>query len=81
MGGDNYKQKKSHGLLNMFKTKRARRNDDVSWLSDDFMKPYRVYPSDEDRGRWIAEPGIDKKASAFIAMTQANWNTTSSVSN
>ncbi|GMN29651.1 hypothetical protein TIFTF001_051731 [Ficus carica] len=27
----------------------------------------RMCPSDEDRGGWIAEPGIDHKASAFIA--------------
>ncbi|EXB75655.1 hypothetical protein L484_026133 [Morus notabilis] len=27
----------------------------------------RICPSDEDRGGWIAEPGIDRKASAFIA--------------
>ncbi|KAL0548502.1 hypothetical protein IC582_012955 [Cucumis melo] len=28
----------------------------------------RMWPSDEDRGsRWVAEPGIDRKASAFIA--------------
>ncbi|XP_061354789.1 uncharacterized protein LOC133299347 [Gastrolobium bilobum] len=27
----------------------------------------RVFASDEDRGRWVAEPGIDRKASDFIA--------------
>ncbi|KMT14117.1 hypothetical protein BVRB_4g079390 [Beta vulgaris subsp. vulgaris] len=27
----------------------------------------KVFPSDEDRGYWVAEPGIDRKASAFIA--------------
>ncbi|KAI4335118.1 hypothetical protein L6164_013796 [Bauhinia variegata] len=27
----------------------------------------RIFASDEDRGRWVAEPGIDRKASAFIA--------------
>lgn len=74
------KLKKSFGVFNnMFKTKiRSRRGDDPSGISDEFMKAYRVFPSDEDRGRWIAEPGIDRKASAYIATTQANWNTTSS---
>ncbi|OIV98333.1 hypothetical protein TanjilG_16660 [Lupinus angustifolius] len=27
----------------------------------------RIFASDEDRGYWIAEPGIDRKASDFIA--------------
>lgn len=27
----------------------------------------RICPSDEDRGGWTAEPGIDRKATAFIA--------------
>ncbi|KAK7304034.1 hypothetical protein RJT34_15034 [Clitoria ternatea] len=27
----------------------------------------RVFASDEDRVNWVAEPGIDKKASEFIA--------------
>ncbi|CAJ1975695.1 unnamed protein product [Sphenostylis stenocarpa] len=27
----------------------------------------RIFASDEDRGRWVAEPGIDRKASDFIA--------------
>jgi len=27
----------------------------------------RMFASDEDRGRWVAEPGIDRKASDFIA--------------
>ncbi|QCE13773.1 hypothetical protein DEO72_LG11g771 [Vigna unguiculata] len=27
----------------------------------------RVFASDEDRAHWVAEPGIDRKASDFIA--------------
>ncbi|KOM26016.1 hypothetical protein LR48_Vigan213s003900 [Vigna angularis] len=27
----------------------------------------RVFASDEDRPHWVAEPGIDRKASDFIA--------------
>ena len=27
----------------------------------------KVFPSDDDRGYWVGEPGIDNKASAFIA--------------
>ncbi|OIV97323.1 hypothetical protein TanjilG_07075 [Lupinus angustifolius] len=32
----------------------------------------RIFASDEDRGRWIAEPGIDRKASDFIARYYAS---------
>ena len=27
----------------------------------------RIFASDEDRAHWVAEPGIDRKASDFIA--------------
>ena len=27
----------------------------------------RIYASDEDRGYWVGEPGIDRRASAFIS--------------
>ncbi|KAL3814603.1 hypothetical protein ACJIZ3_015871 [Penstemon smallii] len=41
---------------------------------DDYIKAYKVYPSDEDRGRWVGEPGIDRKASAYISSTTDKWN-------
>ncbi|WOG82727.1 hypothetical protein DCAR_0101895 [Daucus carota subsp. sativus] len=71
MGGS--RQKKSFGIFSIFKSSRTRRGKDVSG-TDDCVKSYKVYPSDEDRGRWVAEPGIDKRASAYIAITQKNWN-------
>ncbi|WOG83205.1 hypothetical protein DCAR_0102379 [Daucus carota subsp. sativus] len=75
MGGNSHKQKKSFSLFSMFKTKkRARRVEDVDGVSDDLVNAYRVYPSDEDRGRWIADRRIDTKASAYIATVQSNWN-------
>lgn len=37
----------------------------------------RIFASDEDRDRWVAEPGIDKKASAFIARFYASRATDS----
>ena len=75
MGGNSYKQKKSFSLFSMFKTKkRARRVEDVDGVSDDLVNAYRVYPSDEDRGRWIGDRRIDTKASAYIATVQLNWN-------
>ncbi|KAH6761141.1 hypothetical protein C2S52_008175 [Perilla frutescens var. hirtella] len=36
-------------------------------------RAYKVYPSDEDRGRWVAEPRIDEKASAYITHTTDKW--------
>ena len=70
MGGNNRQQKKSSSpfsFFNMFKAKRysSKVVEDNSW--DDSVKYYKVWPSDEDRGRYVAEPGIDRKASAYIA--------------
>nr|GMD43851.1 uncharacterized protein LOC109174175 [Ipomoea batatas] len=38
-------------------------------------KAYKVWPSDEDRGtRWVAEPGIDSKATLFINGRTKFWS-------
>ncbi|KAI9081006.1 hypothetical protein K1719_036986 [Acacia pycnantha] len=35
---------------------------------DNGMKNIKIWPSDEDAGRWgVADPAIDTKAAAFIA--------------
>lgn len=72
MAGNNRQQKSSFSLFSLFKgrSSRARRGDDSR---DEYVKAYKVYPSDEDRGRWVAEPGIDKKASAYISLTTDKW--------
>lgn len=75
MAGNN-RQKKHSGssfsLFGMFKSRnsRSKRVDDSR---DEYVKAYKVYPGDEDRGRWVAEPGIDKKASAYISITTDKW--------
>ena len=46
------------------------RDDDYYW--DGYNGSGRIFASDEDRGRWVAEPGIDGKASAFIARFYAS---------
>ncbi|KAL8116934.1 hypothetical protein AgCh_023206 [Apium graveolens] len=69
----NNRQKKAFGLFNIFRSTATRRGRDLSG-TDDFVKSYKVYRSDEDRGRWVADPGIDKKASVYIAKSQMNWN-------
>ncbi|KAL7119840.1 hypothetical protein ACP275_02G086400 [Erythranthe tilingii] len=76
MGGNNRQKKSSSSfsLFGLFKggknSSRAKRGEEVR---DEYVNAYKVYPSDEDRGRWVAEPGIDKKASAFISLTTDRW--------
>ncbi|KAK3415954.1 hypothetical protein EUGRSUZ_H01323 [Eucalyptus grandis] len=69
--GNNNRQKKSStssssffSLMSLFKPRRPRQDDAREM---DSMKPMKIWPSDYDKGRYVAEPGIDKKASAFIA--------------
>ncbi|QHO45218.1 hypothetical protein HN51_014783 [Arachis hypogaea] len=51
-------------VLRVFKWKKSRGVGQCE-MCDSWGK---VWPSDEDKGRWgVAEPGIDKKADAFIA--------------
>ncbi|KAL6517857.1 hypothetical protein OROMI_033558 [Orobanche minor] len=74
MAGNRKQKKQCFSVFSLFGGKRAckarRRDDDHS---DDHVKAYKVYPSDEDRGRWVADPEIDKKASAYIASTTEKW--------
>ncbi|KAI8531818.1 hypothetical protein RHMOL_Rhmol11G0165700 [Rhododendron molle] len=85
MGGNNGRQQQNkkgttsissapRAVFNMFKAAKrlgsSRRVEDSSWDVES-MKYYKVWPSDEDRGRYVAEPGIDRKASAYIAKIRA----------
>ncbi|KAL5541448.1 hypothetical protein UlMin_009158 [Ulmus minor] len=45
----------------------SRSGDDDARSEEGVYVRRRICPSDEDRGGWIGEPGIDRKASAFIA--------------
>ncbi|PWA55256.1 hypothetical protein CTI12_AA427910 [Artemisia annua] len=57
-------QKKSFfSLFSIFKSKKIR-GDERRF--DDCIKAYRVFPSDQDGVHWVAEPGIDRKASSYI---------------
>ncbi|KAJ7973202.1 Ribosomal protein S12 [Quillaja saponaria] len=67
MGGNNRQRKTSSAFsfFNFFKSKKPRGGSDAY---DDGSKARKIWPSDEDRGRWgVAEPDIDRKAEAFIA--------------
>lgn len=59
----------SFSFFSLFKNKPRREYE----VKDDFVRAYKVWPSDEDRGRWVAEPGIDMKASAFISSRTERW--------
>ncbi|KAK9084455.1 hypothetical protein Scep_030926 [Stephania cephalantha] len=64
MGGN--RQKKGSSLFSIFSIFKSRRSrDDIVW--DEPRSSRKVRPSEEDKGNWVAEPGIDRKASAFIA--------------
>ncbi|GMP63655.1 hypothetical protein CsSME_00025261 [Camellia sinensis var. sinensis] len=49
-------------IFNMFKSKRYHRGYDYHAPKDG----RRVPTSDEDRGLWVAEPGIDRRAGDYI---------------
>ncbi|KGN45873.1 hypothetical protein Csa_005148 [Cucumis sativus] len=71
MGGS-HRQKKTHSsfsIFSFFKSKRGRKGDvyehGTNW--EDVPSSSKVWPSDEDKGyRWVAEPGIDRKAKDYI---------------
>ncbi|GMI84421.1 hypothetical protein like AT3G05858 [Hibiscus trionum] len=68
MAGPGNRNKKSFSFFSFFKAKKGRREQEYYSGGDDVWGGRKVYPSDEDNTlRVVAEPGIDKKASAFIA--------------
>lgn len=68
--------KKSSSFCGMLKAcfSSGSSRDDYYYYDDSTRK---IFASDEDRGRWVAEPGIDNKASAFIARFYATRATDS----
>ncbi|KAG7603566.1 hypothetical protein ISN45_At05g025190, partial [Arabidopsis thaliana x Arabidopsis arenosa] len=70
MGGQG---RKKFSLFSFFKARRSshhRVEADASW--DDVIYTRKAWASDEDKRYWVAEPGIDRKASAFIAKFHAS---------
>ncbi|KAD1430137.1 hypothetical protein E3N88_42839 [Mikania micrantha] len=51
MGRNSWQKKPSFTFLNMFKPKKTGDPD------DDYVKAYKVFSSDQDGIRWVAEPG------------------------
>ncbi|CAA3009088.1 Hypothetical predicted protein [Olea europaea subsp. europaea] len=80
MAGNNRKIKKSSSgsafsLLSIFKAKSSRASTSESTRDYDSVKAYKIWHSDEDRDRWVAEPGIDQKAYDFISVRKEKWKT------
>ncbi|KAL2338857.1 hypothetical protein Fmac_013303 [Flemingia macrophylla] len=63
------KKSQSFSFCGMMKACFSSSRDDYYYCDDNSR---RHFASDEDRGRWVAEPGIDRKASAFIARFYAS---------
>ncbi|XP_061361477.1 uncharacterized protein LOC133305318 [Gastrolobium bilobum] len=61
---------KKSSFCGMFKACFSSGSRDDEYYYEDSGR--RMFASDEDRGRWVAEPGIDRKASAFIARFYAS---------
>lgn len=59
------KKKSPSSFLGMLMSCCCSGGRDDSW--DEAVQVGRICPSDEDRRNYVAEPGIDWKASAFIA--------------
>ncbi|KAK4339790.1 hypothetical protein RND71_041252 [Anisodus tanguticus] len=69
------KKKSGFSFFGMFKSKGSKNSRREEYYSrDDCVKAYKVWPSDEDRGQWVAEPGIDNKAAILISNMTAKWN-------
>ncbi|CAI9303343.1 unnamed protein product [Lactuca saligna] len=54
MGRNSWQKKTSYAILNIFKAKKTRGDEEDAW--DDSLKAYKVFPSDQDGVRWVAEP-------------------------
>nr|GEW06277.1 hypothetical protein [Tanacetum cinerariifolium] len=71
-GHKSQRKSSSFSFLGIFKHKKSQRGGDDTW--DDSVKAYKVYPSDQDRAGYWADPRIDSKASAYIDTITNKWN-------
>ena len=60
------KSSSSFSICNIFKVcfSSGSSSREEYWDESGYVR--RICPSDEDRGLWIAEPGIDRKATELI---------------
>ncbi|KAI4304237.1 hypothetical protein MLD38_039779 [Melastoma candidum] len=62
----------SFSLFGFLKPRRMQKDDGTRDMEAMTSMKLKVRPSDYDRGRYVAEPGIDRKASAFIEKFHAS---------
>lgn len=77
-------KKSGFSFFGLFKSKSKKAWNGEDYPRDEVFvnKAYRVWPSDEDRGiRWVAEPGINWKARAFIDGKTKDWTNPDNGSN
>lgn len=66
--GYNKRKSSSFSIFSFFKACCSSSQEDHYWDSEGYNTARsRIYSSDYDRGRYFAEPGIDRRASDFIA--------------
>lgn len=68
----NWQKKTSFTIINIFKIMKLGGHQEDGW--DDHVKACKVFSSDQDGSRWVAEPGIDKRAGAYIDNITNRWN-------
>uniref|UniRef100_A0A7N0TEZ7 Uncharacterized protein n=1 Tax=Kalanchoe fedtschenkoi TaxID=63787 RepID=A0A7N0TEZ7_KALFE len=68
MGGKRRQQRRSSSsgfsLFGFLKSRKPEKFYEESW--DEAVAPNKIWPSDEDKYRWVADPRINIKATAFI---------------
>ncbi|CAN8277185.1 unnamed protein product [Cochlearia groenlandica] len=74
MGGTS---RKKFSLFSFFKPRRSSshrviESNTTYYGENDVVYTRKAWASDEDKRYWVAEPGIDRKASAFIAKFHAS---------
>ncbi|EOY06954.1 hypothetical protein QQP08_013256 [Theobroma cacao] len=64
--GSGYTKQRKHSSFSIFSIFTSCCSNGGDDMSEEGIYVRRIWRSDEDGRRWTAEPGIDRKASAFI---------------
>ncbi|TQE06448.1 hypothetical protein C1H46_007947 [Malus baccata] len=70
----NRQKKSSCSFLSMFKLGRPRNRGGDDMAEDSYMSARRAWLSEEDKGWFVADPGIDKKVAAYIDRMHKNFD-------
>ena len=64
MGGNRRQKKSFSSFFSIFKSKGSQK---AKYTADEPPNMLKIWPGNDEGVLWVAEPGIDNKASAFIA--------------